>query len=177
VKLGSITKLGRKRLNLLNEKFERLTVIEDCGNKKGFSMWKCKCSCGNIITTKGVYLKNGHTKSCGCINSERIVKRNKELMIDDIPRVKNRIYRIYWGMKERCYNIKNHNYKYYGKRGIYICDEWLNDFKAFEQWSIENGYSDELSIDRINNDGCYSPENCRWATTSMQNANKRHKLD
>lgn len=86
---------------------------------------------------------------------------------------KRRLASIYQGMKQRCYNTKRPNYKYYGGRGIVICNEWLNSFQAFNDWAMANGYQENLTIDRINTDGNYEPQNCRWATTKEQSTNKR----
>lgn len=87
----------------------------------------------------------------------------------------SRLYRCWIDMKGRCLNENYVNYKYYGGRGIIVCDEWLDDFIAFYNWAISNGYSDNLTIDRIDNNGNYEPGNCRWATKSVQNMSKRHK--
>ena len=87
--------------------------------------------------------------------------------------MKNRLNNIYWGMKKRCYNPSNQNYKYYGARGITICDEWKNDFKTFKNWALQNGYSDRLTIDRIDTSAGYSPINCRWITQKEQCHNRR----
>ena len=84
----------------------------------------------------------------------------------------NLLYKVLNTMKYRCYNEKSTKYKYYGEKGITICDEWLNDFKSFEQWAISNGYKKGLSIDRINPNGNYEPNNCRWATIIEQNKNR-----
>lgn len=150
-----------KRLDLAGQKFGRLTVLEFAYVKNRNSYWKCICDCGNIYTVEGQHLKNGHTKSCGCI---RHGKSN------------TRLHKIWTGMKDRCYNKNCKDYSRYGGRGILICDEWRNDFMKFYTWAIANGYSDELSIDRIDVDGNYEPSNCRWATLAKQNRNMRTNI-
>lgn len=163
---------GKRPLELLGKRYGRLIVIEQLPNKNGNTWWLCKCDCGNEKAVQGTRLVNGHTRSCGCLVTDVTVARNKQGFKYGIRG--NRIYRIYWGMRTRCYNTTDHNYKRYGGRGIKICDEWLNSFEAFRDWSLANGYRDDLSIDRINNDGDYEPSNCRWATNEQQQANKTH---
>lgn len=150
--------------NLLGQKFGRLIPVEYLGN----SLWKCKCQCGNEVETKADYLKKGHKKSCGCIEEE---KRTLTKFKDDIR--SKRLYRIWKGMKDRCYREKDSSYKLYGGKGIKICDEWKDSFENFYIWSINNGYEeidgeykDKLSIDRIDSSKDYSPKNCRWIPIS-----------
>lgn len=162
---------GRKPLQLIGKTFGRLTVIDQAENKNGFTYWKCRCSCGNIVTIKGVNLKIGKTKSCGCLNRDVVIQRNKDNA--DGKYRNSRLYRIYYGMRTRCYNKDDIGYKAYGSRGITICDEWLNDFLVFQDWALKNGYQDNLSIDRINNDGNYEPSNCRWVDGKTQSNNRR----
>lgn len=148
----------------------RLTVIKYVGkNKYGKSLWECKCDCGNtkVIVRDSLIKEKGGTRSCGCLGMEsRRVK---------IPRTHGmtgtRIHRIWKNMKTRCYNGHDKFYYCYGGKGIKICDEWRNNFVPFYEWSMENGYTDELTIDRINSDGDYEPSNCRWVTMKVQNAN------
>ena len=130
--------------------------------------WICKCKCGNERIVRGSDLRLGKSKNCGCVNKARFKKIIFKHGLDG-----TRINRIYWGMKARCYNKNYHKYPNYGARGIKICDEWKNDFMAFYNWAINNGYADNLSIDRINNDGNYEPSNCRWATAKQQANNTR----
>ena len=166
----------RERLDLTNKRFGRLIALSPayCG-KSNNVFWHCQCDCGNLCIVNSQNLKSGKTKSCGCLRTHRCIERNKARG-NEIPRNKNRLYRIYYGMRTRCYNTKDQHYKYYGARGISICPLWLESFSAFESWALSHGYDPALSIDRIDNDGNYEPSNCRWATANEQNKNKRHNI-
>lgn len=158
--------------DLTGQHFGRLTVISYAGtNKYNRSMWNCVCSCGNRKVVDSNSLQKGATRSCGCLDREaHITSPNRKTH----GKHNTRLYRIWKAMKNRCFNANTNDFqKWYGGRGIVVCDEWKNNFQAFYDWAINNGYSDNLSIDRINVDGNYEPSNCRWATAAEQAHNKR----
>lgn len=157
-----------KFMDLTGQKFGRLIVVERAENyKSGDARFKCKCDCGNEIIVASQRLKNGRSKSCGCLQKELTIKRSLTHGMTS-----TRVFRIWIDVKRRCVNPRTKNYKHYGARGITVCEEWKNDFMAFYNWSISNGYQENLTIDRIDVNGNYEPNNCRWATTKEQNANK-----
>lgn len=157
-----------KFIDLTGRKFGRLLVIERAENfKSGDARFKCKCDCGNEVIAGSQNLKRGTTKSCGCLQKEVTINRSS------IHGMTNtRIFRTWAGMKHRCEDSKN---EHYGARGIKVCDEWTNDFMSFYNWSMENGYNDSLTIERIDVNGNYEPSNCKWATIKEQNSNKTNK--
>ena len=165
-----------KIVDLTRQKFGRLIVIEKAGHSKGNRLqWLCKCDCGNFKITTSSDLKSGKVRSCGCLRKETTSKMAKSRSKSRIKHNKSntRIYRIWSTMKQRCYNSKCFSYKWYGKKGIKICDEWKNNFIFFYNWAIDNGYKENLSIDRIDVNGNYEPSNCRWITIREQQKNKR----
>ncbi len=162
------------RNDLTGQRFGRLTVLEFVPNGEINSYWKCQCDCGNILITRADALRSGKAKSCGCWNRE-IAKKTAKAKTKHGKR-DTRLYRIWAGMKARCYNKNNRGYKHYGGRGIIMCDEWKNDFQVFYDWAMANGYSDNLTIDRIDVNGNYCPENCRWATNETQKKNMRTNI-
>lgn len=165
--------------NLKGRQFTYLTVLErapDRIRKDGYPdiMWKCQCKCGNIVVVQDRHLLNGDTKSCGCWSTEVLVRA---ATTHDMSRT--RIYNLYHNIVDRCYRKGSISYSEYGGRGIYICNEWYTPgvkgnpgFVNFYNWSINNGYNDLLSIDRIDNDGPYAPWNCRWVSERFQQYNK-----
>ena len=157
-----------KKLDLTNLRFGRLVVLCESGKSKdGQICWKCMCDCGNLVTVTGGHLRSGHTKSCGCFFRESTSKRRRTH-----GNRNSRLYRIWSEMKGRCVNENCKAYKYYGGKGVTVCKEWFDSFQVFYDWAMDNGYQDNLTIDRIENDGNYEPSNCRWITLSEQQSNR-----
>ena len=160
-----------KKIDLLGRRFGRLTVISEAAKIKKRIRWLCLCDCGKTKIIDGSNLRNGYTRSCGCLHSEVIKAANSTH-----KQAKTRLYHIWMNMKARCLNPKNKSWNRYGGRGIKVCGEWLEDFERFSRWAKTNGYSEELSIDRIDVNGNYEPNNCRWATPQKQARNTRKNV-
>lgn len=151
-------------------KFGKLTVLKFINKDKNYHCkWLCQCDCGNQKEILDTHLITGKIKSCGCLNKEKITKHGQS---------HSKLYYIYYAMKQRCYKKNAKNYKNYGGRGIKICNEWLNNFISFYNWAIKNGYKEDakrgqFTIDRINVNGNYEPNNCRWINIIEQQKNKQ----
>lgn len=172
-----------KRKDITGERFGRLTAIRPTEQEKCQSIvWECVCDCGKtcFVSVRNLTSSTG-TRSCGCARSEKIAKRMRERKVSGElnPKFKHgmsksRLYNTWINMKSRCYYKGNKRFDRYGGRGIKVCDEWLHDFVAFMEWSVANGYRDDLTIDRTDNDGPYSPDNCRWVSNDKQQSNTSH---
>lgn len=154
----------------MGKRFGRLTVIRQVERKPSDNKarrWLCVCDCGNEITAITSRLKNGHVRSCGCLSRETTSKTKKTH-----GECRSRLYVSWCRMKARCYYPKTRNFHRWGGRGIKVCDEWKNDFLAFKSWAVANGYRDDLTLDRIDSDGNYCAENCRWIPIKEQARNR-----
>lgn len=158
-----------KKEDLKGRIFGRLFVIKQDNTSKRVK-WICKCECGNYKSISATHLKSGATTSCGCYQKEKASESNKTH-----NKTHSSLYNRWKSIKQRCNNPNNKSFPNYGGRDIKICEEWMN-FENFYNWAINNGYSKELQLDRIDNNGNYEPNNCRWAKAIDNNHNRRNTV-
>lgn len=163
----------RKQYNIIGNRYGRLVVIGEGGYQGRKRIWKCQCDCGKVTFARTDELKSGNTQSCGCLAHELLL--NRITKHGQAKRHKPaRLFKVWVSMKQRCFNPNSQVYAYYGGRGISVCSEWVQSFEAFENWSFLHGYKEGLEIDRINNNGNYDPNNCRWVTHKQNCQNRRN---
>ena len=160
-------------IDLVGEKYGRLTVVEFDRLQNHKTYWKCVCDCGLTVIATGNNLRSGNTQSCGCLHREKVAdigRRNAGH--GESHNNRTRLYTIWCGMRQRCNNPNRAAYKLYGGKGVKLCDEW-NDYSKFREWAYANGCEepkpgqskgDMMSIDRVDPDKAYSPDNCRWVS-------------
>lgn len=168
-------------IDLTGQRFGSVVVLERAkNNEKNEVMWLCKCDCGKKFITRARSLRSGETTSCGCLRIKHAAEaaRKANTKHGASPhRGYTKLYNTWLRMKGRCNSPTSTSYPYYGARGISVCEEWENDFSAFRDWAMKNGYKEGLSIDRIDVNGNYCPQNCRWITMAEQQRNRRPSSD
>lgn len=161
-----------KTIDMKGQKINRLTIIERYYKQSSNrTLWLCKCDCGNEVVAEGYQIRKGYTKSCGCYRDEKIGNLNKSH-----GKRYSHLYTIYSAMKGRCNNPNNKAYGNYGGRGIKVSKEWDENFQKFYDWAKQNGYKEKLTLDRIDVNEGYYPQNCRWVTMKEQQNNRRDNI-
>lgn len=166
--------MGRRLSISKGMKFGRLTIVEESFTSKRRRRFLCQCDCGANLVVELSSLTTGNTKSCGCLQKEITAQMSTKHGHNRRGK-RHRLYSIWVHMRDRCLNPEDALYKYYGARGITVCAEWL-DYPTFYSWAVSKGYAENLTLDRVENNKGYSPDNCRWATSTEQNSNRRNNV-
>lgn len=157
-------------IDITGNVYGQLTVLNEVLPRKTPTRWFCRCSCGNTKEVDGAHMKNGAIKSCGCLhiatNKSQFTKHGSYL---------DKLYTVYQAMFQRCLNPNHRNFHNYGGRGISVCAEW-DDFLIFKAWALTKGYQEGLTVERIDTDKGYSPDNCCWASKERQARNRRARV-
>lgn len=157
--------MGDTLKDLTGSRLGKWTVLHREPNRGKAVMWKCQCECGNIAVIHGTSLKSGTSTQCRqCRDTYRTARKHGQ--------TRTPLYRVWCRIKGCTSNANHQDFKWYGAKGVKVCDEWANDFETFHQWAIQNGYEKGLTIDRKDVDGDYEPSNCRWITIQEQSLNK-----
>lgn len=161
-----------KALDITGDRFGRLVAMKQIGkDKRGNALWLCKCDCGGEAIRATSELRKRSNHSCGCLGKEHLADMSKKNVTHGMTGT--RLYGCYKAMMSRCYRKKDIHYNAYGRRGITVCDEWKNNKMAFIEWALTHGYSDDLTLERIDVNGNYNPSNCTWIPMKEQYKNKQ----
>lgn len=156
-------------IDISGNEFEHCRALKHVGGGKGGAKFLFRCECGKEFIARSNDVRKGRIKSCGCVNRREIREKTKKHGFHKHP-----IYQAWSHIKQRCHNPKNKEYKNYGGRGIVMCNDWFDNPEEFINWSLKNGWRKGLTIDRIDNEKGYCPDNCRWVSMEVQENNKRN---
>lgn len=165
---------GIQLIDLSGLRYGRLRVINQAQNRGKKVMWNCICDCGNQTVVSSTHLRQGHTQSCGCLVSE-----NASILFSTHGETDTALYRMWYNMKTRCNYEKSDHYRFYGARGIKVCEDWERSYELFRDWAISSGYVEGLTIERKDNDKGYNPDNCRFIPmrTQYYNTRRNHLME